>query len=340
MSHPYTPTPAQITTVTLPDDGDERVAASVNTPLEQLADAIAFLQAGTQSTDVVTTPGSSTLTAPDGAFAAILVGSGGGGGGGGGSAAGADARSCGGGGGGGAREQIAVVPIVGGEDYTVVIGAGGAGGAGSDDRSPGGQAAQGASGGHTSFTRVTGTVLLAKFKGARGGLGGTTTDGAGAGQVTFAPGGPDIVVDMVVPPNNLTTVPFVGMMAAAQRGGAGLTAGIAYQNYQSGGASPNGNSGGTSGIVDDTTAGSYYGGGAGGGGGASMYGNGGGGGDASAPNNAGAATSASPGGSAGAAAGGGGGGGCGGASADGGSGGDGGDGGDGKLTVVWLLKGG
>ncbi len=44
MSFPYTPVPAPLVTLTLPDDGDLRVAASVNGPFEQLADATGQLQ--------------------------------------------------------------------------------------------------------------------------------------------------------------------------------------------------------------------------------------------------------------------------------------------------------
>ncbi len=40
MSHGYTPAAVAMTTITCPDDGDTRNAASVNTALEELADAI------------------------------------------------------------------------------------------------------------------------------------------------------------------------------------------------------------------------------------------------------------------------------------------------------------
>lgn len=46
MPTPYTPTPTILTTVTaLPDDGDLRNVASVNGPMKQLADGIAFVNA-------------------------------------------------------------------------------------------------------------------------------------------------------------------------------------------------------------------------------------------------------------------------------------------------------
>jgi hypothetical protein len=44
MSHPYTPSATQLVSITVPDDGvDQRNAASVNTPMQSLADGIAFL---------------------------------------------------------------------------------------------------------------------------------------------------------------------------------------------------------------------------------------------------------------------------------------------------------
>lgn len=41
MSHVYTPTPTPLGDITLPDDDDNADAASINTPLEALADAVA-----------------------------------------------------------------------------------------------------------------------------------------------------------------------------------------------------------------------------------------------------------------------------------------------------------
>lgn len=320
------------------DDGTPPDAAEINVPIEALADRTAYLFARLFTASLIATVTlSGTVEAPANAVAAFLVGCGGGGGGGGGSAAGGDARSCGGGGGGGARKQIAIVPVVGGEDYTVEIGGGGVGGAGSGDRSPGGFASGGASGGATTFTRAATSTVLATFRGARGGKGGITTDGAGAGQVTFAPGGPDVQIDLASPPNNLSQIPFYAALAAPSRGAPGITAGIEAQATQNGGSSPEGYAGGSSGVPDDTVVGSFYGGGAGGGGGAGPYGDGGGGGSGSAPNSGGAATNGGDGNHAGVSAGGAGGGGCGGANADGGVGGNGGNGGDGQLTIIWLL---
>ena len=40
MSSVYTPTAVGLTTITIPSDGDVRSAASVNTPLKSLADAV------------------------------------------------------------------------------------------------------------------------------------------------------------------------------------------------------------------------------------------------------------------------------------------------------------
>lgn len=40
MSHTYTPSPVLLTTITLPDDGDLETAASVNNPMQTLADGI------------------------------------------------------------------------------------------------------------------------------------------------------------------------------------------------------------------------------------------------------------------------------------------------------------
>jgi len=43
MSSVYSPTPVGLTDITIPDDGDDLDAASVNTPIEALADAIAAI---------------------------------------------------------------------------------------------------------------------------------------------------------------------------------------------------------------------------------------------------------------------------------------------------------
>ena len=45
MSHAYTPARVALTTITCTDDGDPRVAASVNTPVEELADAVLDVKA-------------------------------------------------------------------------------------------------------------------------------------------------------------------------------------------------------------------------------------------------------------------------------------------------------
>ncbi len=45
MSHAYSPTPVSLTTITCPDDGDARVAASVNAAAEGLANAISYEKA-------------------------------------------------------------------------------------------------------------------------------------------------------------------------------------------------------------------------------------------------------------------------------------------------------
>jgi hypothetical protein len=44
MSHGYTPTPRRLTSTTLPDDGDDGFAASVNVPFQDLADGILYAE--------------------------------------------------------------------------------------------------------------------------------------------------------------------------------------------------------------------------------------------------------------------------------------------------------
>src|SRR5258706_9168663 len=102
MSHSYSTTPPLVT-LTLPDDGDPEVAASVNVPFQQIANASISNSYGLKTQ---TFTGSVTAFAlPSNALAIVMLqGCGGGGGGAGGQNGpiGTDSYPCSGGGGGGA----------------------------------------------------------------------------------------------------------------------------------------------------------------------------------------------------------------------------------------------
>jgi hypothetical protein len=334
MSSTYTPTATALTSITLPDDGDARSAATVNAPLEALADGVAYAtQMVPDRIDTFTASG--TWTCPVGVTSVIVAGVGGGGGGGGGYQGinNTSRAPCGGGGGGGGapgRETVAVTP---GVTYTVTVGAGGAGGAGKP-YGPGG-AADGSDGGVSSFG------VLAYFYGGAGGRKGDYSSAPSTDE-PVAPGGSP---GNASPSRSTPPTPTAhGLMADALyyvpdgAGGAGMwTASSDALDYYGQGGRWEGWPGGSPGTIP-AASGSYESGGAGGGGGAGFYagtpGNGGAGG---AANNAGAGANGADGSSAsaGSAGGGGGGGGGGCGSSAGGNGGAGGAGGSGRIQISY-----
>ena len=126
MSRNLVITPSALTTVTVADDGDLRSVASVNLPLQQLANAVGAVA---QRADVLTTPTGGTWTCPAGVASILVIAHGGGGGGGGGG--GADnttptVRSAlGGGGGGGSQRCVTRLAVTPGTAYAYAVGVGG-----------------------------------------------------------------------------------------------------------------------------------------------------------------------------------------------------------------------
>jgi hypothetical protein len=358
MGSLYTPNSAIVwpAQVTCPDDGDPPQAGVFNVPIQSALDMLAYLRLRTGQLSVdaalTLTAASGTIVAPANAIGGAVFGSGGGGGGGKGHSLGSSAsniRVSGGGGGGGAVECFAIVPIVGGESYAYVVGAGGTGAVSTD----------GGDGGDSTLTRVSTSTELLRFVGACGGHRGGRTTNTGSLQYTWGRGGPSVknvdrylakVFDLSTVVlfkdelgNNLVPDFFYDTTSNPQHGGAGTHDNELVPGYiggRRGSRSPQGFSGGDGGLFGTYTSGLYYGGGAGGGGGAGAYGNGGIGGNGGNGAAAGVGGNGTQGSNAGANTGaGGGGGGAGGlGSAGAGSGGNGGNGGSGKLTVIWITK--
>lgn len=331
MSHVYTPASVALTTLTLPDDGDVNLAASVNSPFEDLADAVIGLSSVFKAT-VTAFTANGTYTHPAGALPwVIVVGFGGGGGGAyGSSGLAADNRSSAGGGGGGASKLSFQLFPVTAIPYGVVIGAGGAGGSA--------PAAGGAAGANTDFGG--GNVVFSGASGGAGTLyvsaadtalpvtwGGTSTptayyDTASAQYDGFS------VFDVAIGGPAAPMHPGQGGYGIGSNGGTVFAIGDGRRNHTGG------QSGGARGTVG-TASGARRGGGSGGGGAAGLYGAGGAGGNGGngaagtgANGTAGAAAAANTG------AGGGGGGGGGFGGAGGGNGAAGGAGGSGRLWVI------
>jgi hypothetical protein len=329
--------------LTIPDDSDPATAAAVNPGTEALANRTRWLKNRVTAVAIGTAVSSGTVTAPERAFLAILEGCGGGGGGGAGANnPGADSHGSGGGGGGGAVQSTRIVPVVGGEDYEIVIGAGGVGGTQEDgDPFPGGV------GGDTTFSLAEGPVLLATFRGAGGGHQGESDPGLGPNAQSYGSPGLSLRFGSDAAGSGYASVAETEdqnlfLAPACPSGGA---AGVSSNNNrlnQRAASSPQGFVGGPSGDVDATSDSVMHGGGSGGGGGAGPYGDGAAGGDGGAPNNSGDGESGTAGASAASntGAGGGGGGGSGGGATSGGIGGDGGGGGSGRLKITWLCLGG
>ncbi len=288
MSHPYSPSPVTLTTLTVPDDGDPRTAASVNGPMQQLADGLFALAAAAITPVVVEYDSNGTFTAPSNALPfAILEGCGGGGGGGGGGGnPGADAYASGGGGGGGAMLFTRVCTIYPGEAHTVTIGSFGSGGTAGTAGNAGGDGSPGST---TIFQRTSPLTNLAKFRGAGGGHGGQLTPDPvtlihGLGGSSIAPASTE--ANGILLSDTLRDY-YRGCSNYAQFGAHGITSNNTQEEGYDGGPSPEGFTGNSSGTSDTSASGSYHGGGRGGAGGSGPYASGGTGGDGGSPNNAG-----------------------------------------------------
>lgn len=328
---------------TIPDDGDSLEAASFNVAYEALADRTAFLKAGKLSpgTPVTITATNPTYATPVGARLchARLLGGGGGGGGGAHGIGTTNLFSSGGGGGGGAiavEKWFLVNPA--GELLALVVGAGGLGAAAELD---------GTSGGTTSITKVTGSVLVASALGGGGGSRGTRTVSGNTLARAYGAGGPSPRPDsfgtempIILPENGGAGEPGIGGMyalTAPHQGACGRTYNDMITNAR-GGGSPTGFRGGANGTNANSPASLYQPGGVGGGGGASsdFFGqNGGNGGAANGAGVGGAGTNGNHGSGFNDGRGGGGGGGGGGGSGGGGAGGLGGDGAAGNIVLTF-----
>lgn len=171
MSSTYTPTATALTTITLPSDGDARSAASVNAPLEALADGVEYLGLNAHPR-VYTFTAAGTITVPAGVTEMRVIARGPGGGGGGGSrgnSTNTDDEETHGGAGGGAGELVdTMLSVTPGDVLTVALGTAGTGGAGS-------ASAEGADGGDATdltVTSATGPTVVITAKGGTGGGGG------------------------------------------------------------------------------------------------------------------------------------------------------------------------
>lgn len=180
MSHPYTPTPTILSTVTCPDDGDLRSAASVNAIAETLANSIAWFTAlGFRLKDF--TASSEVWAAPaeiDTSGIVMICGGGGGGGAGYVGVTTDTIHQTGGGGGGGALLVVQPIALIASGSYTWTRGAGGAGGVLA--------VGEGSDGGDSTFAITAGATLATGRGGGRAMRG---VNGATTGQYGVAPGG-------------------------------------------------------------------------------------------------------------------------------------------------------
>ncbi len=160
MSSVYTPTAVALGNITLPSDLDARTAATINVPLQAIADGVKYL--GTNLTlKRVAFTADGTWVVPTGVTSISVSGFGGGGGGGADGTTTTDMWCAGGGGGGGAIQGTIDVAVTAGWTLDVDIAVGGVPGAG------GSPAFDGGAGGDTTL-KHTGTTL-AHFSGAGGG---------------------------------------------------------------------------------------------------------------------------------------------------------------------------
>lgn len=298
-----------------------------------------FQQGQGSRTRIATFTADGTWTCPRGVSNGFIIAGGGGGGGGAGVAgpiAVSDTVTSGGGGGGGAVRVVRSVDLVAGEDYAVVIGAGGA---------------PSTAGGDTTFTRVSGSVLLVSARGAEPGCNGGTAvayvdfnGNASTPQYIVSPGGAPTRRGWAAAAAH--HLPAAGSLnvyreLTPQAGGFGASNNVSSSSrVTTGNYSPDGYAGGLGGSTGSNAATVLRGGGAGGGGGAGAFGVGAVGGDGSSAVSGGDSAAGSNGASAAAnTGGGGGGGGSSGAVASGhssGAGGTGGSGGSGKLIILYV----
>ncbi len=347
MSSTYTPVPVELGDITLIDDGDLKNAAGINTPVEAVADGVAFLTGKVPyfatTAYLATTLG--IVVPPEATHCFYEMCGGGGQGGGAYIAAGSDRSDSGGGGGGGTILCRGIIEVIAGELIDANVGAGGsAAGVG------GASASNGSSGSDSTIVRQTGTVTLATARGAAGGSQGTS-DNASAYTATILATDEDVSTSPVYRVSNggapvrgpvsvrwrTFDMPISGTMRSTvpQAGGDSVSRRV---TGSAGGASPQGFAGGAGGALG-ATSGSYLGGSGGGGGGAGPYGDGGLGGHGGNGNAGGSGATAVTAGTAAAAntgAGGGGGGAPGGSSTLTGNGGAGGAGGSGQIKLTFL----
>jgi hypothetical protein len=304
---------------TIPADGDDLDAASVNVALEALADRTQFLALRVQDrTDDFIASG--TWTCPPGVTSVDVEAWGAGGSGGGAGPAGTGSggqAACGGGGGGGAQRKSRRLVVVPATVYTITVAPATTGGAASTS---------GSDGGTTSFG------VLAEWDG--GGKGLSSADAAVAAERAFHGGGP-----VPMPTAYAGRVAIVDQISLVGRspgcGGAGL--GGASSVSHAGTQSVEGHAGGAGALYGIASGITYAGGGPGGGGGGGPGGVGGAGGAGGNGNNGGTGVAGTSGTAAAANTGaGGGGGGAGGAgSAAGGAAGTGGAGGSGWMRIAY-----
>lgn len=343
MSEQYAGNPAVFPAdYPIPDDSEPPTGAAVAPALEALGDRTANLKKGKLAigTTVTITASNPTYPTPVGATMcrARLLGGGGGGGGGAHGIGTTNLFSSGGGGGGGAiyvDVEFRVDPA--GENLALVVGGGGLGAAAELD---------GTSGGTTSITKVTGSVLVGSALGGGGGSRGTRTASGQPLAYAYGVGGPSPRPDpsgeapLIVPENGGAGQPGVAglhLTPAAHHGAYGRTFNDRFANAR-GGSAPEGYRGGANGVNANVAASLYQPGGVGGGGGASSEfpgQNGGNGGSANAAGTGGAGTGGNHGSGFNDGRGGGGGGGGGGGSAGGGAGAFGGDGAGGKIYLTF-----
>lgn len=287
---------------TIPDDGDDEDASSVDVALEALGDRTAYLKEHSPrlQTAEFTTPGTHNWTAPARVTRVRARGVGGGGSGGAGTF-GSLAGDGGGSGGGGARQGEGEVEVVPGDVYVVTVAAGGA--------SPPSNTS-GNDGEDSSFAGVT----TLTFYGAGGGGKGTDPSGDNYGR-----GGPAIRNGAAFAAQAaLGPAPEEGVGGWSYTGSGGP---VPAAPYRTGGHSPVAR-GGAPGTDNHPTLGAF----GGGGGGASGYA-----GNVPGVGGAGGSAAGSPGTAGTLGSGGGGGGGA--ISAN--PGGAGGAGGDGAITLSW-----
>lgn len=263
---------------TIPSDGDDLDAASVNTAFEALADRTQYLAARAAATSGQTAAityiaaGPTEWTPPAFVRRIMVEGCGGGGGGGGGAGGGSTASqySSGGGGGGGATRAVYFIDVEEGETYEIEVGDGGAGGAGG---TAGNTGSDGSAGGATIF-KIQGGDTLATFVGALGGRGGAVaTSGT---SIVLAAGGSTTAQHR--PPSSASYPDDYHQSFCYGPGfGGDGTSRQGSQTARAGASSVEGYDGGAGGAFgdDDTNRG----GGAGGGGAAGPYGDGAPGGD-------------------------------------------------------------